>query len=285
VSLDEGATPGKAAAAAEDAIRDPQVMAVVGGLRSQAAASSIPLLNAAGVLQVSPGAAYPGFTEPIAPGQPERWYPSGHVTFARTIGDDRAQAAALLAVARRAGGPRVAVEAEAGRFAEALAAELRSADAADSRVRLVADPARADAVIYAGTDLESAAGVTEALAREAPGAAIVLPDELTRAGIADRLTPAVRRRAVLVSSAPEPGSAPELRDFETAFATEFRRRPGPYAVLGYQAMRRVLDALNRAGRRSNLRRAVIEAYFELPAPSERFTAFRPGPGGPRYLPA
>jgi ABC-type branched-subunit amino acid transport system substrate-binding protein len=284
VSLDEGSSAAAAARAAEAAIRDPQVMAVIGGLRSQTAMTSIPLLNAAGVLQVSPGAGYAGFTDPVSPDEPERWYPSGRVTFDRMIGDDAEQAAALLAAARRAsGGGRVAVEAEAGRFSEALAAELRDADAEDPRVRLVADPARADAVIYAGTDVESAAGVTEALAREAPQATLVLPDELTRAGIADRLAPAARRRAVLVSSAPEPGSTPALREFESAFAERFGRPPGPYAVLGYDALRRVLAAMNRAGSRSNLRRVVIDAWFDLPPVPKRFTAFRPRAGGPQYV--
>jgi branched-chain amino acid transport system substrate-binding protein len=289
VSLDEGSPgaddpPSVAAAAAEGAIRDPQVMAVIGSLRSQAAMTSIPLLNAAGILHVSPGAGYAGFTEPIASHEPARWYPSGRDTFARMIDDDQVQAVALLVAARRAsGGERVAVEAEAGKVPEALAAALQRADAGDPRVRLVSDPARGDAVVYAGTDLESAVGVVDALAREAPRAALVLPDELTRAGIADRLGPAARRRAVLVSTAPEPGSTSELREFEAAFRSRFGRVPDPYAVLAYRAAQRVLTAIDRAGSRSNHRPAVIDAYFALPPPPKGFTAFQLRPGGPRYL--
>jgi branched-chain amino acid transport system substrate-binding protein len=273
VSVDEGSPgadtpPGVAASAAEDVIRDPQVIAVIGTLRSQTAMTSIPLFNAAGILHVGLGAGYAGFTAAAAPGEPDRWYPSGRITFGRMIGDDEAQAAALLAAAGRG---RVAVEAEADRFAQALAGSI-----ADSAARLVADSARADAVIYAGTDLESAVGVAEGLARENPDARLVFPDELTRAGIGDRLARPARRRAVLVSSAPEPGSTPELREFETAFAAEFGRRPDPYAVLGWRAMRRVLAAMDRAGNRSNVRRAVIDAWFEAPpAP----TSFREAPSG------
>jgi branched-chain amino acid transport system substrate-binding protein len=275
VAVDEGAIgadspPGVAAAAAEKVIRDPQVIAVIGGLRSQTAATSIPLFNAAGILQVSPGAGYTGFTEPVAPGEPERWYPSGRETFSRLIADDRAQAEALLDVA---GGPRVRVEAEAGRFSEALVAELQAADARDPAVRLVDE--RPDAVIYAGSDVESAAGVAEGLARELPDATLVFPDELTRAGLADRLPRAVRRRAVLVSSAPEPGSTPELAEFEVEFEAEYGRRPGPYAALGWIAIRRVLDAIDGAEPRSNLRRVVIGAYLDLPPAPAGFTMIRP----------
>ena len=238
VSVDEGSpgadTPAVVAArAAEEVIRDPQVIGVVGALRSDTAMTSLPLFNAAGILLVSPGAGYPGFTEPIAPGEPADWYPSGDQTFARVVGDDIAQASVLLAAARRAGGgERVAVEAEAGKVADGLVGALRQADADNPRVRLVDDSARADAVIYAGSDLRSAAGVAESLAREAPRAALVFPDELTRAGLAERLTGAARRRAVLVSSAPEPGSTGELRGFEDAFAAAFGHRPGPVRRAG-----------------------------------------------------
>ena len=89
---------------------------------------------------------------------------------------------------------------------------------------MVADPARADALVYAGTDVANAAGVADGWAREAPGARIVLPDALVRAGVVARLSPAARRRAVLVSSAPAAGSAPDR-----AFQADFRRRFGPVA--------------------------------------------------------
>jgi branched-chain amino acid transport system substrate-binding protein len=281
VSVDEGslaapAPPLVPAKAAERAIRDAQVIAVVGAVRSDAAMTSLPLFNAAGILLVSPGAGYPGFTAPIAPGEPARWYPSSHRTFARLIGDDREQARALL---EAAGAGRIAVEAEAGEVAEALSDALQ-AEAGD---RLVEDVARADAVIYAGSDVRSAAGVAESLAREAPRATLVFGDELTRGALAAQLVPAARRRAVFVSSAPEPGSTPELQAFEADFEEEFGRRPDPYAVLAWEGMRRVLNALADAGRRANLRREVVERYLALPPPPERFTAFRMRGGEREYL--
>ena len=106
VAVDEGSPahpdpPIVAARAAERAIRDTQVIAVVGALRSDTAMTSLPLFNAAGVLLVSPGAGYAGFTSAAAPGEPERWYPSGRRTFGRLIGDDREQARALRRCRRR----------------------------------------------------------------------------------------------------------------------------------------------------------------------------------------
>lgn len=288
VSIDEGSPdrdspPRRAAKAVEQAVRDTQTIAVIGGLRSHAARTSVPLLNAAGILQLSPGAGYAGFTAPLGPNEPQRWYPAGYQSFDRVIGDDVAQAQMLLLAARRASGgrPRVAVEIESGPDGEALAEALRIADRDVHLTRLVSDPRRADAVIYAGTDARSAAGVAEALARENPRAALVFGDELTRAGLAGLLAPAARRRAVMVSSAPEPGTYP---GFERAFEEQYGREPDPYAVLGWLAMRQVLAALERAGPRANLRRVVIERYFELEALSKPFSVFRPLRGGGReYL--
>jgi ABC-type branched-subunit amino acid transport system substrate-binding protein len=270
-SVDEGALgqdspPKVAGVATEQVLRDPQVIAAIGAVRSDTALTEVPLYNAAGVLLVSPGAGYPGFTDPVGPGEPERWFPSGHQTFARVVGDDADQARTLVSAARRAG-DRIAVESEAGKVPEALTTEIERA--AGQVVQ-----SRPDAVIYSGTDLRSAVGVAESLAREHPHATLVFPDELTRAGLAAALPPAVRRRSVFVSSAPKPGSTTELREFERAFTDAFGRAPDPYAVLTYRAMRRVLDAIAAAGPRARLRREVIARYLALPPAADGFTAFR-----------
>jgi branched-chain amino acid transport system substrate-binding protein len=290
VSVDEAAPDPaqideRAAHTSDVTIRDPQVIAVIGVLDSRAAMTALPLLNAAGVLLASPGATYPGFTGPLGPGEPTRWYPSGHRTFARLVQDDGAQARAIVAAAARAAGaraPRLAIEQEPGHVADVLAAAVRRAAAA-AGARVVGDAAHADAVVYAGADPQNAAGVADGVARETPGAAIVLPDALTRAGIADRLSPAARRRAVLVTSAPEPGSTPELRAFATAFRERMGREPGPYAAVGYDAMRAVLGAIRRAGADANRRQAVIDAFLTAAPAPRPYAAWRPRAGGAAYL--
>src|SRR4051794_18802085 len=67
VSLDESVPdPAKlssrAGVLAEQAVHDPQVIAIFGGTSSAAARTSIPLIDAAGILHLLPGAGYPGFT-------------------------------------------------------------------------------------------------------------------------------------------------------------------------------------------------------------------------------
>ena len=79
---------------------------------------------------------------------------------------------------------------------------------------------------------------------------------------------------MFVSAAPEPGSTPELRAFETDFEEQFGRSPDPYAALTWRATNGVLDALAAAGGRANLRRVVAERYLAAPPPDEGFTTFR-----------
>ena len=303
ISLDEGAAGGRdgareSALELREAIADPQVIAMIGPAGSDTARAAVPLLNAAGILEVLPGAGYPGFTDAAGPGEPERWQPSGRVTLARVTGDDVDQAKAIVRAAAAASGrdaPRLLVEQEPGPDADALVEALRAAGA-----ELVDAPGRADAFAYAGDDPENAVAVADDLAREHPRTPVVLPDALTRAGIAERLGRAARRSAVLVSTAPEPGSTPQLRRFEAAFRERFGRDPGPYAAVGYEAMRSVLAAVAAAGDRAGRRQLVIDAYFDAGerrdtvlgsyalgprgqiAPA-RFTAFRVRGGRAEYL--
>ena len=170
----------------------------------------------------------------------------------------------------------MAIEGEVGKVAAEQVEELQ--EAAGSR--LVEDVRRADAVIYAGSDLRSAQGVAESLAREVPSATLVFGDELTRAGLPDRLARTARRRAVFVTAAPKPGSEPRVRG---RLRAGVRSPARPVRVLAWRATRGVLDALAAAGRRANLRRIVAERYLADPCRRVAFSAFRMRDGKREYL--
>ena len=93
----------------------PSVAAVIGPLNNGCAAVQIPILNEAregGVALVSPWATFPCFTRRppgCLPGEPQRYYPTGRRNFARVIGDDAAEAAALAVLAERHGLRRIVV--------------------------------------------------------------------------------------------------------------------------------------------------------------------------------
>ncbi len=248
--LDEGArdpadVESATALASRDAIADRLAVAVIGSLDSRSAMISVPLLNAAGLLQVSPSGGYRGLTEPTeVRGEPGRFYPSGTESFARVAGDDRAMARAMV---EAAGDARVvAVEEEPGEVSAALAADLRRT-ARRQGIRLTQDPGRADAVLFAGAD----AGTVGAIAEDARR--VVVGEDAAR-----RLSPeqaANRRiRAVVRTARRDAGWAAEFRE-------RFGREPTTWAALGHEAMVRVLAAIDRAGEQGTNRRRVMREYF------------------------
>jgi branched-chain amino acid transport system substrate-binding protein len=275
-----GPEPSGIADTVRSVISDTQVIAVINALDSASTRTSAPLFNEAGILQVALGAGYPGLTRAVLPDEPDRYQPAAQPTLVRMIGDDDQQAAAIVAAAADPAprtvdtaaepgsaalrGRRIAIEQEAGEDGAALAAAVRTrAERAGARV--VDDPARADALVYAGSDPVNAAGVADGWAREAPRARIVLPDAAVRVGVAAKLSAAARRRAVLVSSAPAPDGSAADRAFQADFRRRLGHAPGPYAAVGYEAMRSVLLALERAGERANQRQRVIDAFLSAPA--------------------
>jgi branched-chain amino acid transport system substrate-binding protein len=88
--------PGITATNAKTAAEDTTTIAYLGDYNSGATAVSLPLINASGILQISPASPYVGLTSSLDAGQdePERFYPSGKRTFGRLQPGDPAQAEA-----------------------------------------------------------------------------------------------------------------------------------------------------------------------------------------------
>jgi branched-chain amino acid transport system substrate-binding protein len=97
---------------AEQAARNPQTVAYIGDLDSGATALSLPILNQAGIMQLTPGSGYPGLTDSVKPykglaitgdGEPSKYYPQGSHTLFRMIPSDLVQAGAALYALQKTG--------------------------------------------------------------------------------------------------------------------------------------------------------------------------------------
>jgi branched-chain amino acid transport system substrate-binding protein len=86
-------TPEKENANAVQAVNDPDVMAYIGTYNSGAAKVSMPILNQAGMLMISPANTWPGLTKPGRgePGEPGKYRPTGKVNFTRVVPADDLQ--------------------------------------------------------------------------------------------------------------------------------------------------------------------------------------------------
>ncbi|HEV2773963.1 MAG TPA: hypothetical protein VGV90_00080, partial [Solirubrobacteraceae bacterium] len=108
VSLDDStaqnpgtADEGKTAQNARQAIRDKSTIFYLGEFNSGGTKVSLPILNKAGIPQISPSNTYIGLTtdEPGSePGEPDKYYPTGNRTYARVVPRDKIQGAALVTV-------------------------------------------------------------------------------------------------------------------------------------------------------------------------------------------
>jgi branched-chain amino acid transport system substrate-binding protein len=103
--------PGVTATNAKMAAQDTSTIAYLGEYNSAATAVSLPLINAAGILQVSPASPYVGLTSSLDAGQdePQRFYPSGRRTFGRLQPGDPGQARAQVELMKAMGVHKVYV--------------------------------------------------------------------------------------------------------------------------------------------------------------------------------
>src|ERR1700744_1598564 len=104
--------PSQTAANARKVAADPKAVYYIGEFNSGRTEISIPILNQAGIPQVSPANTYVGLTTDLpgsAPGEPGKYYPTGKRTYLRVVPIDSIQGAADLLAMKQAGGTKVAI--------------------------------------------------------------------------------------------------------------------------------------------------------------------------------
>ena len=225
------------------AVQDHTTAAYIGELDSEPTRGSAPITNQAGIAQVSPGAGAIDLTAPAAgyPDSPDRYRPSGSVSFARTVPADDVVIDAAAAWAGELGVTSAAVTSDGSPFQDLAASEFKSAAAAHGIQVSPGEPPGKVAVAPGGTSR----AVYE------PGTG-----RLTIYGAAPQ--------TLGVSAELDPKLLPD-KQFDTRFAQRFHRNPGPPAAYGYEAMALILQAIGDAGSdassfRDHVREAVIGAH-------------------------
>jgi branched-chain amino acid transport system substrate-binding protein len=247
---------------ADRAAKDASAIAYLGELDQGGSAISLPVTNAKGILQISPLDGLTSLTreQPGGPrGGPERYYPGDAHTFARLVPVDLMQATMLVDWAQERGARSVAIVHDDRLWGRAIAAQaVFVADARKLAVTTVhevesgaepptpADDAKAladaktlpDAVIYAGLPDANSAPLLTAIQQALPAA------DVYAAGVPadDQLDSAGTLRIVSTTR--------PARDYGPRAARILgRMAPGtPVAALyGYESMRLVLEAIDRAG--------------------------------------
>jgi ABC-type branched-subunit amino acid transport system substrate-binding protein len=132
---------------------------------------------------------------------------------------------------------------------------------------------RAEAFVYAGVYNRFAVEVLQAVHAGAPAVRLYGTDHLAIAPELPVRAGAAGSRLVVGGVDPTPGS--DVRAFERRFRETYGRAPHPEAILGYRAMRLVLEAIEQAGADATSRRAVIERTLRIAGePQARFAWWR-----------
>jgi branched-chain amino acid transport system substrate-binding protein len=137
--------PTKTGANAKEVAGDSSSVFYIGEFNSGASEVSLPILNTAGVAQVSPANTYAGLTVNSAtlikdkatlPGEPKQYYPSGKRTYFRVVPIDTIQAAADLIAFKSKGCTKLGVINDEGAYGEGVGALLKI-EAPDYGIKVV----------------------------------------------------------------------------------------------------------------------------------------------------
>jgi branched-chain amino acid transport system substrate-binding protein len=251
--------PGVTATDAKTAAQDTSTIAYIGDYNSGATAISLPLINAAGILQVSPGSAYVGLTSSLDAGQdePGRFYPTGRRTFGRLAPGDRVEGAAQARLMKQLSLQRVYVLDDQDPF-EVPLADIVAADAKRAGIAVVGRDS------IAATPGTIFTGEIEKIVHSKAQAVFLASGSGAGASILWKKLHSADPGLLLLgpSTLADQSFTSQIGDAEAStYLTTPVLPPHLYALYGYEAMRVVLDAIRGAGARGNDRQVVIDRFF------------------------
>ncbi len=281
--------PGQTSGDAKIAIDDSTTIGYIGELNSGASAVSIPLLNALGIAQVTPGSTAVGLTSDAPganPGEPEKYYPTSRRTFVRVVPTDLEQARLQIALQQLLGCRATDVVYDEDEFDGEAAASTFVAQAEVEGLRIAAEQpfepkagsyaslgqairqSGADCLLIAAIPDSGTAALTDQLAAALPRVRLFGTNALAQSsytnsaagGIALWVDPRILITAAAGDPAdPTPQAATFYRDYARRYGP-----PEPAAINGYEAMSLLLSAIRRAtddGRRQAERSQVLRALL------------------------
>ena len=285
--LDDSGGPGgwdanRTAANARKAAVDPHAVYYIGEFDDDASKVSMPILNEAGIPQVSPANTYVGLTT-SAPGEPKGNSPTDTRTYLRIVPSDSVQAAAILLAMSQAGCTRSAVVddqepygtglatligVEKGLYAMnvvsvgGIAPNARALGAYATSLRAQ----RPDCVVLAGAASPSAVKLTAAVHAARPTAKIFAPGAMCNGswtnpkhgGVATSIGRLIECTSVIRNLRTYPGGKGFLAAYRARYGTA---GPSPYAILGYEAMKLGLSTIARLGAEGDSKSDVRTALF------------------------
>jgi branched-chain amino acid transport system substrate-binding protein len=280
--------PAQCAANARKVAQDSKAVYYMGEFNSGCSEVSIPILNQAGISQVSPANTYVGLTtnEPgSAPGEPQKYYPTGTRTYLRIVPRDSIQAAADLVAMKEAGCTRVAVANDKEAYGAGLAAliELEKGfygvtvtsntgiDPTAPNFRSYAATIKgegADCFFFAGIVSNGAVQITKDVNAAIPTAKVFGGDGVCTStytnpkegGVPANIGPLLECTVATQNLTAYPGGKEFLAAYKAKYGVS---NPDPYSIYGYEDMKLGLETIANLAGKGSEKAAVREALFAI----------------------
>ncbi|MCW2995490.1 MAG: transporter substrate-binding protein [Conexibacter sp.] len=276
---DPGATSGDARKAAQDK----STIGYLGEFNSGASAISIPILNEANILQVSPSNTATGLTRSLGAdkGEPDKYYPSGKRTYGRVVPADHIQGAAQVSYQKDNGCTKSYLLNDKEVYGSGLAKNVVAAaktqgltivgntgiDPKAANYRSVATTIKAtgaDCVFFGGITDNNAVQLFKDLHAAMPTAKLFGPDGVAETAFTSKLGSSVEKVTYITNPTLDPKLYPASgQEFFKKYKAKYGADPEAYAIYGYEAMGVLLEAIKNAGAKGNDRQAVIDAFFKI----------------------
>lgn len=246
--------------AAREAARSDNSLAFIGSYTSGETAATAPILNRAGLVQITPTSTATPLTAVVrGTARPTpQIAPTGLRTLVRLAPSDAIQARATVAYMTEEAVKSIAIADDGGLYGKGLADGV-SRDAREAGIRVLGrvgfhdrspesaagDLAalRPDAVFIAANSSPDALAFARNLVRTDPAVRVFLPDGLSERPTLEALGEAQDRAYVTNFVLPVGYYGPRGVRFVDRFRDRYRRDPSPFALYGYEAMSLVLDAV------------------------------------------
>ncbi len=268
------------------AAADPSAIAYIGEFNSGCTEASLPILNKEEVPMISPANTYVGLTtsEPgSAPGEPGKYYPSGVRTYLRIVPRDSIQAAADALAMKQAGCTHIALANDKTPYGAGIATQIElikkdyginvvsntGVNPTAANFRSYANTIKgqgADCFFYGGLTSTGGVQITKDVHAAIPTAKLFGPDGMClsswtdpkQGGVPLSLDPLMECTVATLDLNAYPGGKAFLKAYQAKYGGG---TPAPYAIYGYEAMKLVLDTIDKLGSQGNSKSAVLKALF------------------------
>jgi branched-chain amino acid transport system substrate-binding protein len=279
--------PNQSQANARKAATDSKAVYYIGEFNSGCSKVTIPILNQAGVPQVSPANTYVGLTtnDPgSAPGEPQKYYPAGTRTYLRLVPRDSIQAVAGLLAMKQAGCTRVAAVNDKTAYGAGLATQVQlhaaahgltvtgdtALDPTSPNFRSFAATLKGQGVncVYTGFNPTGEVELIKDIEGAVPNAKVFGGDGVCNASITSPAKGGIPKSfaadfhctVATLDLTAYPGGKTFLAAYKAKYGVG---NPDPYAIYGYEAMKLGLDTITSLGSTGNQKSAVLKALFAI----------------------